>query len=184
MPRTARARLFDVAVERHGFVTTEDAENLGIPVVELGKLGARGRLERVGYGIYRFPELPATAQDPYMLATLWAGGRGVLSHATALAIYELCDVNPPKIHLTVPRGYRPRRAGGELYVVHHEELDDADLGWWEGIRAVKPAVAIRQAAEGAVPAYLARQAIKEGVARGILPKGRAEALRRQLSKTA
>jgi predicted transcriptional regulator of viral defense system len=48
-----------------------------------------------------------------MLAALWPAGRGVLSHDTALELHELCDVNPEKIHLTVPADYQPRRRGGE-----------------------------------------------------------------------
>ncbi len=131
---TIRERLWDVVVDQYGYVTTEDANALGIPVVELGKLHHRGRLARVAHGIYRFDEFPTSARDPYMLAVLWAGRRGVLSHDTALEVYELCDVNPARIHLTVPPGYRPRRQGGDGYVVHHEALTDAERGWWKRSR--------------------------------------------------
>lgn len=48
-----------------------------------------------------------------MLATSWASGRGVLSHDTALDLHELCDINPAKVHLTLPPDYSPRRLGGD-----------------------------------------------------------------------
>ena len=40
-------------------------------------------------------------------------GRGVISHESALALHALADVNPSRIHLTVPRDNHPRAAGGE-----------------------------------------------------------------------
>jgi predicted transcriptional regulator of viral defense system len=176
MVKTARARLWNVAVDQYGYVTTADAHGLGIAVVELGKLHARGKLERPGYGIYRFPEFPVSARDPYMLAVLWAGGRGVLSDGTALEVYELCDVNPDRIHLTVPPGYRPRREGGHLYVVHHRGLSQDERGWWEGIPTITPATAIRQAVEGAVPRHLATQALATGRAQGVITAAEADEL--------
>ncbi len=40
-----------------------------------------------------------------MEATLWPrGAHGALSHETALDLYGLSDVNPAKIHITVPHG--------------------------------------------------------------------------------
>jgi predicted transcriptional regulator of viral defense system len=163
-----RKRLWEVALDQNGYVTSEDARKLGIPVVELGKLAYHGRLQRVAYGIYRFDELPVTPVDSYQLAVLWAGGRAVLSHDTALDLYELCDINPSKIHLTVPPGYRPRRKGGQLYVVHHERLASDAIGRVEGVPAVKPRIAIAQCTRGGVPSHLLNQAIETARARGLI----------------
>lgn len=49
-------------------------------------------------------------------------GRGVVSHESALALHGLTDVNPSRIHLTVPRDNHPRAAGGELYRTHRCHL--------------------------------------------------------------
>ncbi len=168
MVESYRQQLFEVALDQYGYVNTADAHELGIPVVELGKLAHRGRLERVAYGIYRIPELPAGEYGPYLLATLWAGRRGVLSHETVLALHELGDLNPTTIHLTVPVGYRPRRQGGQLYTVHHQDLEDVDLDWFEGIRTVTPRVAIGQCIRDGTPTYLTRQATEIARDRGLL----------------
>jgi predicted transcriptional regulator of viral defense system len=165
-----QAKLWEIALDQYGFVTSRDARELGINVVELGKLSHRHQLEHVGYGIYRFPQLPATPLDAYMLATLWTGGRGVLSHDTALELYELSDINPARIHLTVPEGYRPRRREGELYAVHHEALDAGQVRRFEGIPIVTPGTAIDQAIRTGMPAYLLRQAIEAARARGLVTK--------------
>ncbi|MFC1611162.1 type IV toxin-antitoxin system AbiEi family antitoxin domain-containing protein [Myxococcota bacterium] len=161
---------FDVAVDQHGYVTFDDLRRLGADPALLRQWRQRGRVERAAHGIYRFPQIPATPHDPLMLATLWPAGRGVLSHETALEAHELCDVNPAKIHITLPPNYRPRRRGGEQYVVHHDRLDNADVTWYEGIRIVTPAVAIRQAIESKLPRQLVRQALETAKKRGSVPR--------------
>jgi hypothetical protein len=69
----------------------------------------------VGGRLESGPGTRVTALDQYMEATPWPGGRGVISHDTALAMYELSDVNPSKMsHLSEKIGRRggvkaPRR---------------------------------------------------------------------------
>ena len=53
------------------------------------------------------------SHSPTELVTyaLWSQNRrgevqGVYSHETALAHYELTDLNPSKLHMTVPKGFR------------------------------------------------------------------------------
>jgi predicted transcriptional regulator of viral defense system len=82
----------------------------------------------------------------------------------------LCDINPSKIHLTVPPGYRPRRKGGQLYVVHHKRLSSDVIGRVEGVPAVKPRIAIPQCIRGGVPSHLLNQAIETARARGLISK--------------
>jgi hypothetical protein len=105
---------------QYGFVTKRDADALDLDRHTVEKLAGRGLLERVAHGVYRFPELPATEYDPYMLAVLWTGTpEACPSHDTALAAYDVCDINPDRIHLTVPRARRIRRRGGDLYDVYY-----------------------------------------------------------------
>jgi predicted transcriptional regulator of viral defense system len=158
--------LWELAGSQHGYVTTADALAYGVTGTALVKAADRRRLERTAYGVYRFPEFPHEAIDAYVLATLWPAKRGVLSHETALQIHELCDIEPERIHITVPRSYRIRRRGGEAYTVHHEDLDDPDLTWFEGVRIVTPAKAIRQAIASAVAPHLVAVAIANARKRG------------------
>ena len=84
----------------------------------------RGTLERAAFGVYRFPQYPVSQYDPYMVAVLWTRApEACLSHETALDAYGISDVNPNLIHVTVAAGRRLRRAGGEDYEVHHQDLD-------------------------------------------------------------
>ncbi|MEX0836056.1 MAG: type IV toxin-antitoxin system AbiEi family antitoxin domain-containing protein [Nitriliruptor sp.] len=164
---TIRQQLWEIAADQYGYVTTSDAAELGIAVIELGKLAHRGKLERVHYGIYRLPEIPVSDLDPYMLAVLWAGGRGHLSHDTVLSLRRLCDVNPVKIHLTVPTNYEPRRKGGELYRVHQQDLTHDEIDYFEGIPAVSITTAIAQALT-TLPHRLTKQASDNAAAAGLI----------------
>lgn len=81
---TVKEALWDVAVEQYGYVTIRDAKQLGIDENAVWMLAARGGLERAAHGVYRFPQLPVTERDPYMLAVLWtATDRTCLSPATS-----------------------------------------------------------------------------------------------------
>jgi predicted transcriptional regulator of viral defense system len=154
---------------------------LDINPMTLVRMAERGQVERRGTGLYRFPLTPASRLDPYMEATLWPrGAHGVLSHETALELYELSDVHPAKIHLTVPRPHRVRRAVPSAYVLHHEDLGPDQVTAYEGIAIVTPVHAVRQAHETNLGEALVGQAIDQGEDGGRLTKRQASALRREL----
>lgn len=173
---TARQVLWDVAAEQHGFVTARDAADLDISLPTLRRVVERGQLERVAHGVYRFPDFPADRYDSYALAALWTGNPDAcLSHDTALELYDVCDINPTKIHVTVPAGKRIRRTGGSVYIIHYEDLAPEDIGWLQEIRATKFIPTLRQCVAAGVPTYLLRQAATTAVARGmLLPKDQPE----------
>ena len=155
--------LWEVAVEQYGYVTMRDAKKLGIDENAVWMLAARGSLERAAHGVYPFPQLPVTERDPYMLAVLWAGtDQTCLSHNTALAAYQACDINPDRIHLTVPTARRIRHRNGELYALHQQDLTPEQVGWWQGIPTTTLRTAITQYIDSGVPSYLLRQALKHG----------------------
>src|SRR5680860_951692 len=131
MPGSIYTRLAEVANEQYGFVTPDDARNLGVHPMNLVRMAERAQIERRGTGLYRFPLTPVTRLDPYMEATLWPRGvRGVLSHETALELYELSDVHPARIHITVPSGHRVRRQVPRGYRLHHEDLEPDQAERW------------------------------------------------------
>lgn len=144
-------------------------------------LARRGKVEQVAYGVYRFPEFPATRFDPYQLAVFWTGApEACLSHDTALDGYEVCDINPDRIHVSVASRRRIRRSGGEGYVVHYVDLEEGEVGWWNQIRTVTLPVAIGQCIVTGVPGYLLRRAIAAGADRGDLTPVQAQDLTARL----
>ena len=82
-----------------------------------------------------------------------------LSHDTARDAYELSDINPDRIHVTVPRRVRAlgRRHAPAAYMVHYEGLTPAQRGWWEQIPTVTVPTAIDQCiASGCAPIWSGR----------------------------
>jgi len=164
---TLRTELWPIATAQYGYVTTGNARDLGVPAVELAKLAARKKLERVSYGLYRFPELPQTERDDYMRAVLATGvSEAILSHDTALLVHELCDINPNVIHVNVGK-HRIRRNIPSVEL-HGEDLEPRDRTWWEGIPVVTVPVAIKQGIATKVPRHLLVQAIETARKRGQL----------------
>lgn len=178
---TLTERLLEVAGDQRGFVTPGDAEAVGVNPVELRKMAARGRLERVGHAVYRLPTFPHRPNDELMVAVLWTGKRGVIAGEAALALHDLCDVNPRRIDVAVPPGYRPRKAGGEHYRVRTAALRPRDLDVVDGIPTVTPAVAIGQGIEDYIDPQLIEQAIRTGRRRGDFDQHEEQQLRQQMA---
>ncbi len=179
----ARDQLWDIATTQHGFVTAQQATNVGIGKHALQMLVHRGTLERVAHGVYRFPQYPVGEHDSLMLAVLWARvPEAALSHETALDAYGISDVNPNRVHLTVGKHRRFRRSGGEDYVVHYERLAPNQIAWWQEIPTVTPATAIAQCVAYGTPTYLLRQAIERGHAQGYLKTTERRALTQALEE--
>jgi predicted transcriptional regulator of viral defense system len=178
---TARSDLWGVAVEQYGYVTALDAHRLDIPVIELGKLAARGKLDRLWQGVYRFPEWPASANDHLMEAVAWTRDpRAALSHDTALEAYELSDINPDQVHVTIPT--RPKKlrrtAAPAALVAHYQDLDPGQIGWWERIPTVTVPTAIDQCIATGVRPDLVLQAIDTARRQGRIDESTAQRQRR------
>lgn len=181
MPGHVYTALVDLANESNGFIRPDQARKLGIDPINLVRMEQRGQLERRGNGLYRFPLVQAGPLDAYMEATLWPRGiQGVLSHETALELYELSDVHPRRIHITLPRNYRVRRETPGSYRIHHEDLPPPEIGRFEAIPIVTPQHAIRQAHHAKLGPALLAQAIDEGERNGRLTGRQAEGLRLEI----
>lgn len=175
--------LLNKAHEQYGFLTPEDARKLGVNPTQLRLMAARHTLERRGWGLYRMPTVPPTNLDAYMEAVLWTGRRGVLSHETALDLYELCDVNPSAIHLTVPANFRTRKDTPLAYRLHRGEVSGTDGRWHEGIPIVTAQQAIRGGIDNHLGWHLVDQAIDTARARGLITKRQAAALQLMRPRT-
>ncbi|GMR02143.1 MAG: type IV toxin-antitoxin system AbiEi family antitoxin domain-containing protein [Acidimicrobiia bacterium] len=156
---TTMDRILEIAGDQHGYITARQANEAGIPPVELRKLAQRGRLDHPAHGVYRVASFPRRAVDELMQATLWADGRGVISHESALALWDLADVNPQRIHVTVPPPYRPRKRGGDKYRIWTRPLDPRDIDYVEGVPTVTPERAIIDATLNGLQRRFIQQAI-------------------------
>jgi hypothetical protein len=168
---TVRDRLWDVAVDQYGYITTADTHRLGINRVELAKLAARGALTNISHGVYRFPQWPVSANDHLMEAVLWTRDpTAVLSHDTALDVLDLCDINPTRLHVNVCGHKYPIRRVDQPdgLLLHYDKLPEEQQNWWEQIPTVTPATAIEQGIRSNVRPDLVQQAIDTALRRALV----------------
>lgn len=167
-----RDALVDLAEAQNGLVTRQQAiDELDVDPAAFDAFVARGRLERVARGIYRYPRLPGVEHEPYQVALLRTGDPdAALSHETALAIHDISDVNPTRYHVTVPRPRRIRRSDNDRYVVHVQRLTPRQVTWWQQMPVVTPTAAIEQCLAYGTPTYLLRQALERGARTGAVPR--------------
>lgn len=178
MPGTVYAALRDLAFDQHGLATTRDARRLGLDPHRLQVMEDRGLVERVSRGVYRFADIPAGTLDQYMEAVLWPlPARGVLSHETALDLHDLCDINPSRVHVTVPAGYRTTRKAPRVLELHSEDLPDEDIARHDGIPIVRPLRAIRSSIDHGTGWHHIEQAIATARRRGRITTTEARRLR-------
>jgi predicted transcriptional regulator of viral defense system len=169
----------DVAVDNGGYVTPSLVAPHGVPAVELRKMVSRGTLQAAARGVYRVPSLPYDPLDEFILARLWAAGRGVISHDSALSVHDLCDINPTKVHLTIPTSYRISRSGGERYAIHRADLVPEEITRIDEVTLTTIRRTLTDSL-GSVPAYLLRAAIETARERGAIPADLREDLVRSL----
>jgi predicted transcriptional regulator of viral defense system len=100
------------------------------------------------------PEIPPSPQDDLIRLSLWSRDRfgvpqAVVSGPSALAVYELSDLIPSKVHLTVPPTFR--KAAPKGAVLQRARLAPQDVIEHEGYSVTSPLRTLLDvAAEGAV----------------------------------
>jgi predicted transcriptional regulator of viral defense system len=164
-----------VAVDNGGYVTPELIAPFGVPEVELRKMVARSVLTAAAHGVYRVPSLPIDTYDEFILARLWAKGRGVVSHDSGLVVHELCEINPTKVHITIPHHYRISKAGVERYAIHRADLEYNETTRLGAITVTTIMRTLTDSLES-VPGYLVRQAIATARSQGSIRQGDYERL--------
>ncbi|MCA9830253.1 MAG: hypothetical protein KC495_07275 [Dehalococcoidia bacterium] len=165
MTGTFRRKARELALGQYGYISTLEAGQLGIPVVELGKLADRGQIRHVAYGLYRFDDIPPTRYDQFYEAVARVGGDAHLTGDAVLALHELAQVNPRQIRVGTSR--RVRAALPDWIKVVRESVDPDDLTRFELIPSTTVAFAIR-ACLGTVISERLKLALDEARRQGLV----------------
>jgi predicted transcriptional regulator of viral defense system len=165
---TYRELLFERALEQYGYVTTDDARDLGVPPIELRKLAMRHTaFENIARGLYRFQRLPVAEHQEVIEAVLVVGGDAVAARETVLHLHALADVLPNAVHVATTQ--RVRKPLPPTIEIIREAVDDEDRVDFEGI----PATSVRRAlldSRGFVPVDRLISAAQEAAKRGLVPR--------------
>ncbi len=161
--------LYGVAEAQSGHFTTDQAAEAGYSPQLLHKYLASGRIVRVRRGVYRVTHFPASDHEDLVVLWLWGEQAGVFSRETAMALHELSDVLPAKVHMTVPEPWRNRRLrvpGG--LVLHYADLTSQEWEWHEAVPITTPLRTLLDCIDAHLAPDLVRQALGEARARGLL----------------
>jgi predicted transcriptional regulator of viral defense system len=163
--RTDLRGLEAFALGQGGYFDRRSAQEYGITDSLLGYHTRTGRFERVLPGVYRLRAAPISPYDEYLLAWVWTNDRGAISHESALALYELGDVLPTRVQVTVPRPFHRTSAP---FKVHLAPLPERDVRTYNGVRVTTPARAIVDAAATGTDPTQIHKAVREALARGLV----------------
>lgn len=164
--RSKRRNLVGFASHQSGYFTAAQALEAGYSYQAQQYNVQQGNWLRIDRGIFRLPEWPPGQHEDLVCWTLWSRHRAIVSHQTALSVHELGDVNPARVHLTVPPGFRKTAPG---IVLHQGELPAEDIGQREGYSATVPMRSILDAATDIDVDQLAR-VIDDALERGLVTK--------------
>ena len=185
--KEAANRLYEIAEGQQGFFTTKQAKAAGFAENTHPYHVRAGNWIREHRAIYRLSNFPRGERPDLMLWSLWSRNRGeaaqgVYSHQTALSLYDLSDVMPTKLHMTVPGSFRRNSEIPRILVLHFADLPQSDIGAADGVRVTKPMRTILDLLEGGeVPVATLRQALHEGLRRGLIRRSEIAEGRKRLA---
>jgi predicted transcriptional regulator of viral defense system len=160
--------LFQIAYPQSGYFRTAQAAAVGFSNQLLRKHRLAGRLTHGLHGVYRLADVPPGEHDDLVELWLWSEEIGVFSHETALALHELSDALPSRVHMTVPRSWRRRSAAPPVLTLHIANVPPDERTWVGSVPVTTVARTLRDSVDAGVDPALIAQAIAEGTARKLL----------------
>jgi predicted transcriptional regulator of viral defense system len=172
--REAARQLFETAEQQQGFFTTKQAKAAGFAENTHPYHVHAGNWIREHRGIYRLALFPAADRPDLVLWALWSRNRneeveGVYSHQTALSLYDLSDLNPAKLSMTVPTDFRRNSEIPGILTLYYATLPKEDVQTAQGFKFTRPLRTILDLMEeGAVEKRFIIQALRQALSRGLI----------------
>ena len=154
-----------VAAAQSGHFTAAQALEAGYSYAAQRYHSVNANWLRVGRGLYRLPDWPSGGHEDLVRWSLWSGGQAVASHETALSVHELGDVNPERVHLTVPPRFRARAEG---VILHRAVLEPSEKQAREGFSVTTPLRSLVDVAAGSLDLDQLATAVSEALDRGLV----------------
>lgn len=129
--RDLRRRLFLLASEQGGYFTAAQARTTGYSYQAQAHHVGAGNWLRIDRGLFRLAEWIPEVHDDLIRWTLWARGRAVVSHESALAVHGVGELETARVQLTVPQKFSMR---DEAVGLHFADLPEEDVELRTGFR--------------------------------------------------
>ena len=148
------AATWALARRQHGIVTRRQLLNLGFGEEAIEHRIAKGRLHRVGRGVYAVGWPQPTAKGRWMAAVLACGEGAALSHRSAAALWGIGTETAGQIDISVRRRCEHRRAG--IRARSRPSLPEMDVAQIDGIPLTTPVRTLLDLAAELAPRALER----------------------------
>jgi predicted transcriptional regulator of viral defense system len=99
-------QLYEMAADNYGIVTSAQAKREGISDKEMSAIASRGRIRRLGRGVYKIVDYIPVENDPYAEAVALVGEEAFLFGESVLAMLHLAPTNPTRIFVASPKRVR------------------------------------------------------------------------------
>lgn len=181
--KEASQELFEAVTAQQGYFTTRQAKQAGYARSTHSYNVKVGNWIREHRGIYRLSNFPQPDRPDLVLWALWSRNRrgktlGTYSHQTALTIYDLSDIMPPKLHLTVPHNFRRHSKIPPILILHKANLKPTDIEIMQGYQVTRPLRTITDLiADGSISVDFIKQALSQGLRRGLVTRGEIKKVR-------
>jgi predicted transcriptional regulator of viral defense system len=164
-------RLFETAAYQEGLFTTGQAAHAGYSPQLLDHYLRIRWVVRVRRGIYRLVHFRGGEHADFVVAWLWSGRRGVVSHQTALGLHGLSDLLRWPIHLTVPAAWRSRRLRVPADVaLHFADLSPSDRTWRGPVPVTTPRRTLSEGGTAGLSSEELRRVLERALERGLVAR--------------
>lgn len=171
-------QICELAVGNYGLITTMEAESLGVRRKDLVEWVKLGRLNRLGYGVYRINHYLPTEYDRYAEAVALVGKDAALWGESVLAMHNLAMVNPLRVQVATAR--RVRKALPKwIELVKKPKGAQEDV--FEGVRCQNLAQTIL-GCRGKLMTDRLQDAIDDATRKGLLRCSEVEMLNREFNR--
>ena len=172
-----KSELNEIALGQGGWFTAKQAEGCGYSSKNHHYHVKRGPwVKEGGAGLYRLKSIPQDEMTFFWQLFLWSRNRNeepqaIFSHDTALALYELSDVNSTKVHITVPMTFRKTAECPKVLIVHKKNLGPSSIQKFKGVNVTTPIQTLIDIHdEGSLSSELIEQAVKQALSKGLISK--------------
>lgn len=166
--RPSWENLYATASAQEGLFSAEQAKAAGYSLPLLAYYLKAGKVERASRGIFRLVHFPPGEHEDLVALWLWSKQQGIFSHETALSLHNLSDALPSRVHVTLPPSWQNRRLRvPKLLRLHYGNVTASERDWIGAVPVTHPARTINDCAAGDVPPDFVRQALRQGLTRGL-----------------
>lgn len=165
--------LYHLAESQAGLFTAHQAEEIGFDSKNFHHFLRTTEWSRLGRGLYRLAVFPSSRRQDFWELYLLTRNKadipqGVFSYESALDLFDLTDELPSEIHMTVPGDFRRNSQFPAVLRLHREDLKSEQIRLVDGLPCTSPSKTILDLHRRNAPGHVIKQAIREGMERGLI----------------